>query len=146
VNRADPGAGEHGDRRFGDHRHVDDDPVPARHALRGQRAREQRHRVAQLAIGEDRDGLRHRRVVDQRRLVAPPGLDVAVEGVVARVQAAAREPAVERGAGVVEHPLPRLDPVDRGGGLCPKILRLIQRAPVHLGESTHGESSLLRAC
>ena len=32
VRRADAGAGEHGDRQLGDHRHVDGDAVAAPHA------------------------------------------------------------------------------------------------------------------
>ncbi len=46
VDRPDAGAGEHGDRRLRDHRHVDDDAVAAPDALRPQGAGEQRHGVA----------------------------------------------------------------------------------------------------
>jgi hypothetical protein len=40
VHRADAGAGEHGDQRLGDHRHVDDDPVALADAVLDQRAGE----------------------------------------------------------------------------------------------------------
>ena len=73
----------------GHHRHVDDDPVAALDALRGERAGEARHRVAQLAVGERRRRLRDRRVVDQRELVAAAAVDVPVERVVAGVEPAA---------------------------------------------------------
>ena len=66
---AEPRAREHRDHRLRDHRHVDDDPVAALDALRGERAGEARDRVAQLAVGERRRRAGDRGVVDQRELV-----------------------------------------------------------------------------
>jgi hypothetical protein len=113
VDSSEPGAGEHRDHGLGNHRHVDDDAVAALDALRRERAGEARHLVAQLAVGVHRLGVRHRRVVDQRELVAAAAFDVTVERVVAAVQASAYEPTVEGRRGVVEHPRPRRVPVDR---------------------------------
>ena len=57
VHGADPRAGEHRDRGLRHHRHVDDHPVAALDALRGERAGEARDRVAQLAVREGRGRL-----------------------------------------------------------------------------------------
>jgi hypothetical protein len=57
---------------------------------------------------------------------------MAIEGVVAGVEFAAREPAIERPARVVEHLVPRLVPVDLRRRLGPELLRLRERARVDL--------------
>ena len=80
---------------------------------------------------------RHRRVVDQGEPVAVARVDVPVERVVAGVEPAAAEPAVERRARVVEDALPRLGPVDRGRGLGPERLGLLERAPMDVVEPGH---------
>ena len=49
VDGPQPRAGQHGDQRLGDHRHVDDDPVALLDAERRQRPGEARDLVAQLA-------------------------------------------------------------------------------------------------
>ncbi len=113
MHRADPSAGEHRDRRLGDHRHVDDHAVAVLDAGGPQCSGELRDLIAQLAIGVPPDRVGHRRVVDQRRLIGAATGHVAIERVVTRVQLAACEPAVERGAAVVENELGRGDPVDR---------------------------------
>ena len=51
MHRAEPGAGEHGDRRLRNHRHVDDDPVALADAPALERPGKERRRVAQFAIG-----------------------------------------------------------------------------------------------
>ena len=135
-----PGARKHRDHRLGNHRHVDDHPVAALDSLLEQRPANRATCVAQLPVGERRSRLRDRRVVDQRKLVCPTTLDVSVKSVVAGVQAAAGEPAIERRPRIVEHQLPRLDPVDRRCGLGPELLRGIQRAPIDLLELDHHAS------
>ena len=130
VDRADAGAGEHRDRRLGHHRHVDHDAVAAARAEAGEHPRRPRDLVAQLRVGEAADAGRDRAVVDQRQAVAVAGVDVAVEGVLARVQDAAGEPAVERRAATVEHLLGRAAPRDRRGGLAPEGVGVRQAACV----------------
>ena len=98
VDRAEARAREHRDHRLGHHRHVDDHAVALLDALGRERAGEARDLVAQLAVGERRPRARDGRVVDQRELVGATALDVPVERVVAGVQPAAGEPAVERRA------------------------------------------------
>ena len=132
MDRPDARARQHRDDRFRDHRHVDDHPVAALDSLRDQDAREPRDEIAQLEIREGSRRLGDRRVVDQRELVGAASLDVPVERVVTGVQAPAAEPAVERRPGVVEHPRPGLDPVDRLGRLGPELLSIFERAAIDL--------------
>ncbi len=115
MDRADPRAGEHRDRRLGHHRHVDDHPVAVLHSLSAQGAGEACDLVAQLAVRVTPDGVGHRRVVDQRHLIGATTFDVTIERVVTGVQAPARKPPIQRRAAVVEHALGRSDPVDRPG-------------------------------
>ena len=132
MDRPDARARQHRDDRFRDHRHVDDHPVAALDSLRDQDAREPRDEIAQLEIREGSRRLGDRRVVDQRELVGAASLDVPVERVVTGVQAPAAEPAIERRPGVVEHPRPGLDPVDRLGRLGPELLSIFERAAIDL--------------
>ena len=91
MHRADLGAGQHGDGQFGHAAHVDGHPVALLDAHAAQHVGE----LADFAVeGVVREGA-HLAVLalpDQRQLVAPPGLDVAVEAVVDDVGLAADEP------------------------------------------------------
>jgi hypothetical protein len=83
-------------------------------------------------------------VVDERRLFPAPLLDVKVEGVVARVEAAPFEPSVRHGYGprlrLPPHAVPSTDPADVLGRLGPEGLRVAKRSLVHsLVRSTHWE-------
>src|SRR5437660_310866 len=80
----------------GHHRRVDDDPVALLDPLAPERSGDARDRVAQLGVRKDPDGVGDGAVVDERALLAAPAVDVEVERVVAGVEDAAREPAVER--------------------------------------------------
>ena len=71
VDGADPGAGQHGDDRLGDHRQVDDDGVALGDTEGDERAGEPRHLVPQLAIGERALHAGDGRVVDQGGLLGP---------------------------------------------------------------------------
>ena len=93
MDRAEARAGEHGDDRLGDHRHVDDDAVALGDAVVGEHGGEGRHVVEQFAIADRALGAGDRAVVDDRGLVAAAALDMAVEGVVAGVAGRAGEPA-----------------------------------------------------
>src|SRR5207244_2069617 len=88
--------------------------------------------VAQLGVREDADGVGDGAVVDERALLAASTVDVEVEGVVAGVEDAAREPAVERLPRVVEDAIPALLPVDGLRRPRPEALRVLHRTGVHL--------------
>ena len=89
MDRAQPGAGEHGDRRLRHHRHVDHHAVALGHAERGQRAGELRRAAQQLGVGEGLARAGHRAVPDQRGLVAAAGLRRGGRGSCSRCSASA---------------------------------------------------------
>src|SRR4029079_9873011 len=85
MNRADARAGEHADRRLEDHRHVEDDAIALHDAKIAQHGSKHLRLVHQAVIV---DGALHpgeRRIVDDRRLLAPPRHDVTVDGIEAGV-------------------------------------------------------------
>ena len=136
VDGAEAGAGQHRHHRFGNHRHVDDDPIAALDPEAGEHAGEAGDLALQLGIADAADGVGHRAVIDDRGLVAAALLDMAIDGVVAGVELAAGEPAVERRPAVVEHRVPRLRPVNVGGGLGPEGLRVVAPGAVDLVVAT----------
>ena len=128
VDRADSRAGQHGVGRFGDHRHVDADPVALLHAAALQHIGQAADVAVQLAVG-DVGGLG--RVVafpDDRDLLAAL-FQVAVDAVVGDVELAALEPGrlALRQVAVV-HRVPGLEPVEEGLGLlAPEGFRVVYR-------------------
>ena len=124
MNRADARAGEHRDDRLRDHRHVEDDAVALLHAEIAQHAAEHL-RLGQQAVVADGPLLpSERRIVDDRRLIAAPGIDMAVDRVEAGVAHPAHEPAaVDAGLGV-EHRFRLFEPVDGLGRLAPEAGRI----------------------
>ena len=80
MDRADPRAGEHRRRRFGDHRHVDHHPVAAADAVALQQVREAAGLFVQLAVGEGAARARLVGLEDDRRLVAAL-VEVPVEAI-----------------------------------------------------------------
>ena len=130
VHRADARASEHGNHRFRHHRHVEDDAIALLDAEIAQDRGEHLRLHLQAVIADGALLTRERGVVDDRRLLAAPAQDVAVDGVPAGVADAAGEPAaVDAGIGV-EHLLGRLDPVDVPRRLTPKALRVALPAGV----------------
>ncbi len=85
MHRADARAGEHGDNRFGDHRHVDQHAVAGRDAKILQDGAERRRLIKQFAIGDCPLGRGDGAVVVDGGLVAAAGLHMAVERIVAGV-------------------------------------------------------------
>ena len=75
---ADAGAGQHGDRQLGDHRHVDADAVALGDAEGLEDVGEPLHLVEQVGVG-DRAGVAGLALPVVRDLVAAAGGDVAVE-------------------------------------------------------------------
>ncbi len=130
VHGPDPGAGEHGDDRLRDHRHVDDDPVPLLDAVVHECPGEQRDVVTELAVADRALRLRHRAVVDDGCLVAAAAGDVTVDRVVAGVEPAAGKPPVERRVGVIENLVPATFPVDVFGRFAPEVGRFLDGAAV----------------
>src|SRR6202011_5502335 len=86
MDRTDARASEHRHRRLGDHRHIDQHPIPLADPETDQNAGEVSDRVAQLAVGELLDFAGYRAVPDQRDAVAAAGRDMTVERVPASVE------------------------------------------------------------
>ena len=93
MHRADPRAGQHRDHGFRHHRHIEDDAVALGDAEILHHGGERLHLLQHLRIGEFRDGVGERRIVDQRHLVGAAARDMAVERVVAGVDHGTGEPA-----------------------------------------------------
>ena len=145
VNRPEPCAREHAEHGLRDHRHVDDDAVALPHAERRERTGEPRHPVEELRVGKRLDSAGDRAVVDERRLVGSSARHVAVERVVARVQLAAGEPAVEGRLRVVENPLRLAIPVDGTRGVRPEALPVFEATAVDPLQLAHRGRVDLRA-
>ena len=93
---------------------------------------ERLHLMQQLCIGELRDAVGERGIVDQCHLIGAAAGDMAIERVVAGIDHAAGEPAAIGSGRRIEHLLRRLDPVDLPRRLGPKPLRVGERARVDL--------------
>ena len=92
MDRADPRAGEHRRRRFGDHRHVDHHPVAALDAALLQQVGEAAGLFVELAIGELWPCAGLVRLEDQRGAVAMFG-EMPVEAIDRQIELAVRVPA-----------------------------------------------------
>src|SRR5262249_46838119 len=93
--------------------------------------------IAQLGVGERLDGAGDRTVVNERRLISAPALDVPIERVLAHVEARAREPAIKRRPRGVEDAVPRSIPRDCLRRLAPEAFRIAQRARVGFVVTAH---------
>ena len=102
VDRTNARTGEHCDNRLRDHRHVDDDAVALFDALVLQHFGEPGRGVRQFAVADLLLGVGDGGVVDECGVLTPAGFDVAVKRVVADVEFAVGEPAVQRCARIVE--------------------------------------------
>ncbi len=137
VDGADAGAGQHRHQRFRHHRHVDDDPVALAHAVLHQGAGEPGDEALQLDVADLADAAGDGAVVDDRRLLAAAGRNVAIDGIEAGVEHAAGEPA-RRGLGaVVEHLGSGPVPLQRRGGFAPETLGIGKRPRVYRAVDPH---------
>ncbi len=112
VRRADARAGLHRGHALDRHRQVDHDAIALLHAARLQRVGEAADQREQLAVAD----AAHRTVVgleDDRRALAQPALDVAVQAVVRHVQPSVGEPLEERPLARIEHLGERLVPAQQ---------------------------------
>ena len=125
VNHSQAGAGQHGDRQLGNHRHMNGDAVSALQAAEiAQQRREFIHSHIEFAIGDGygRFGFRLR-YKDQSGFVLVLG-EVPVHAVVRGVDLAAHEPLPERRIAGVKRGVPVLVPAQQIGVL-PEALREI---------------------
>ena len=123
VHGSQPRASQHGLKRFGNHRHVDDDAIPFRYPFRG-------HGPGQSRDAAEEFGERDRpfcsgdgAVVDDCGVFAPAGFDVPVQGVPAAIDERIVEPCEKRLFLVEQCSRRRFDPIDRTGCLQPECFR-----------------------
>jgi len=126
MHGADLGAGQHGDHNFRDARQVNGDAIALHDAQRLEHAGKLAHLAIEGMIGVG-TVLAGFALPDQRQLVAPPGLGIAVQAVVDNVDLAADEPFVERFVAVIEHRVPRAIPFQFLGPLGPKAGQVLLR-------------------
>ena len=130
----DARAREHGVGGLRDHREVDRDAVAPPDAEPLHHVRDPLHFGVDLRVGDRALAVAWLVGLEQERgPAAPPGLDVAVDGVVAGVERAALEPLdvdVARPEAPVLDRLEGLDPVDALGVLGPEGVAVLDRPPV----------------
>src|SRR5690349_5892288 len=133
MDGADAGAGEHRNRRLGNHRHVNGDAIAFLDAAGFQHVGEAANFGVQLLVGELLVVLRIVALPQDGRLVTALG-KVAVNAVMADVQRAILEPFDRHAAGIIGGVLDlaeRLDPVDALGLLAPEAVRILDRTRIH---------------
>ncbi len=143
VRGADLGTRQHGKHQFRHARHVDRDNIALGHPHAPQHIGQLAHFPVDSQVGKG-----PARAVfalpDERLLVAPPGLLVAVDGIVHDVAFRPGKPLVERLVGIIEDFFPRLEPFQTTGHIRPEILRVFtapavevlpvaEPFPVHVG-------------
>lgn len=132
MHRTDARAGEHRNHGLRHHRHIEDDAVTLGDAKILHDGGERLHLGQQLGVGELRDRIGQRRIMDQRDPVGAAAFDMTVERVVAGVDDAAGEPAAVDALRGIEYLFRRFDPVDLFRRLGPKALGVGQRARMDL--------------
>ncbi len=132
MNSADAGAGEHGDHRLRYHRHIENDAIALADAEIAQHGGEHLRFGHQPVVADGAFRSGERGIVDDRRLLAAPCGDVAIDRVKASVADATRKPATVNPGVRVEHGLRLFEPVDVGGGFRPETLRIALPARVDL--------------
>ncbi len=129
VDRADAGAGQHGDRGFGDHRQVDGDAVALRDAQAQKHVGELADLAVQVPIGQDAL-IARLAFEDDRGFVAARAVQVPVQAVGGDVELPAEEPL---GVGRVPFAdrIPRLCPVQKFPSLFSPPASVGRRLPLH---------------
>ena len=122
---ADSSTGQHRNRQFGSHAHVNRNAVALLRAKRFQHIRKFLHLTMKLLIGE-RPHFAQLALPDQRGFILARGLHMAVETVIGKIDLAANKPLRPR---IVpfKHPVPLLEPVQLSGDSAPELLRLLNR-------------------
>ncbi len=131
MDGADAGAGQHGDDRLGDHRHVDGDPVAPRDAQFGEGVGGLGDHVLQLGVG-DRAGVARLALPVVGDALAQAVGHVAVHAVDGGVEPAVDEPLGE-GRLPVQDGVPGPVPLEPAGLLLPETEPVPGRLVVGVG-------------
>ncbi|EKD38228.1 MAG: hypothetical protein ACD_75C00814G0003, partial [uncultured bacterium] len=82
MNGAQSGTCQHGYRRFGDHRHINNNGIAFADALIGQHTGKCRNLLQQLPIRNLLQRIGYRTVVDDRNLIGPATFDMTIDCVI----------------------------------------------------------------
>ncbi len=137
VHSSQPGSRQHGDRGFGDHRHVDDHAVAGTYAVAAQHTGEPGHEIRQFRIGVTPLDAQHGGVIDQGLLVPAASLHISVQGVIGSVEDAVGKPSVQRCTAGVDGVVRRGRPGNVRGGIQPEFRRLFQAVRVAVPVIAH---------
>jgi len=121
VNGPDPRAGQHRDRRLGNQRHVNENPVALFDAVAPEDIGELADLAVKLPVGQD-PLLAGFTLPDDGRLVRTRSAEMTVEAVLRGVQLASREP-FGVGKFPVEDLAPFLEPMEFPWPPCPRTCR-----------------------
>lgn len=124
MDSADTGASKHEEGRNGNHRHVEEHTVALGHTeLLSEHRGDAANTVLHLLVGEFLLNVEVGTVIDKGNIVAVAAIDMLINCIVADVDHAVREPAIEWGVALIE---------DRRVGLVPVNLRIVSE-PVEVG-------------
>ena len=126
VNRADTGAGQHGDHAFDGQGHIDDYPVAFHHAQRFQTVGEPAHHAIELAIGDDALAAVFAQP-NESGAVAAVGVGMTIQGIDRDVGFGPGEPLVMH-AIPLQHLVPFSRPRKAGRVIPPKSVGILQGA------------------
>ena len=136
MNGANARTSQHGKCSLGDHRQVNQNPVPLLHTQLFQHGRHALHLGVQLAKGVNLFLLGLGGNVNQRRLLGPV-FQMPVHRVVAQIGGAAHEPLGKRRIAVVANLLRLGFPIDQSGLFGPEGIRLSEGAAIEVGIAGH---------
>ena len=128
MRRTNPGAGQHRNRQFGRHTHIDRHPVALLNATRLQHIGELLHLAVKLLISKSPDLPRFAFPHD-RGLVLARSLDMPIQAVIGNIGLATNKP-LGPGSIPLQNPVPRLKPVQFARDFAPKLLRVLYRFAV----------------
>lgn len=110
----------HCDQSLWDHWHVYHDTVPLLDSLVSDYFCKPCNLVLQVRISDDATALCEGALIYDCHIITVPCLDMPIDAVVRHVCETSSEPSVKRCFGVVEHAVPRLEPLDSIHGLGPE--------------------------
>src|SRR5215469_8178434 len=125
VGSTQSSASQHGNRQFRRHTHVDGDPVPLAYAKALQNVGKFLNFPKQLLVGKN-SNIAWFALPDQRRLIFAPGLHMAIETVVGKVDLPTGKPFGPRRIPFQDF-VPRLEPIKLTRHAPPKFFWFLDR-------------------
>ena len=129
MHRADPRAGQHGNRSLGNIREIDDDPIAFFDFVPLQHIREAANFVMQLLVGK-RTSVTRFAFPDNCRLVPARTSQMAIQTIFRDVEFAADEP-LRKGRFPFQDPFPFGAPDQLARFSSPELCRLLHRFSIH---------------